>query len=126
MKLHHVAITVNDMQESIDFYCKNFGLLVAQEFARPGNWEAIFLKGENMNIELFKFVENSEIKNNTEELNIVGIRHIAFEVQDLEKEIASRPELVFEPIKDGASGRRFAFTRDPNGVQIEFYEVKEI
>ncbi|MEX1112117.1 MAG: VOC family protein [Candidatus Andersenbacteria bacterium] len=122
MKLHHVAITVSNLEKSTDFYTKNFGLQVVKEFARPENgWKARFLQADNIIIELFEF-EESGSQNDNEDISIVGIRHIAFSVEDIDEEVKRLSHLEFTPVHEGASGRRLTFTQDPDGVQIELYE----
>ncbi|MGZ3814444.1 MAG: VOC family protein [Mucilaginibacter sp.] len=53
------------------------------------------------------------------------MRHIAFEVNDIEEAIShiAAHQIVVEPIRiDEFTGKRFTFFADPDGLPIEFYE----
>ena len=122
MKIHHIAITVLHLEESSKFYCDNFDFKVQKEFGRSKKgWRGQFLQSDNVNIELFEFNEINN-KNNNDDISMIGIRHIAFAVSDIEKEVARLSHLTFTPIHEGVTGKRLAFTKDPNGVQLELYE----
>lgn len=122
MKIHHIALTVKDLEESSHFYCSNFEFKVSKIFSRPEKgWKAQFLQGDNTRLELFEFSQ-SNTSGNTQDISIVGIRHIAFAVDDIEAEITRLSHLEFTPIHEGVTKRRLAFTSYPNGIQIELYE----
>ena len=67
------------------------------------------------------------MKENLDDLNDIkvrGLRHIAFEVGNLNITIENLKSkgLKFSNIKLGASGHYYSFTNDPNGIALEFYE----
>jgi glyoxylase I family protein len=54
-----------------------------------------------------------------------GLRHLAFRVANLEKEVTRLKELgvSVEPTRiDEYTGKRFAFFADPDGLPLELYE----
>ena len=54
-----------------------------------------------------------------------GLRHLAFEVDDLDKIIAhcTSYDVISEPIRvDEFTQKRFTFIADPDDLPIEFYE----
>ena len=54
-----------------------------------------------------------------------GLRHLAFAVKDLDQEIARLSALgvVIESVRtDDATGRRYTFFADPDGLPLELYE----
>ncbi|MNE63852.1 putative lyase [compost metagenome] len=74
-------------------------------------------------IELFSFPEPVKRPSRPE---ATGLRHLAFEVDNLEKIITAleEKEIVAEPIRiDEFTGKRFTFIADPDLLPIEFYEV---
>lgn len=125
MKIHHLSISVKNLQKSAKFYIDNFGFRSAGQFARAdGSLRARFIKLDNLTLELLCF---SDMKNNSDDLNdskIRGIRHIAFEVDDIDKEAAclKKKGLNFTVPRKGSSGHRFSFFNDPDGVVLELFE----
>jgi len=124
MKLHHVALIVTDLEKSISFYSSYFDFSVEKRFEKPEKGaKAVYLVNkDNQRIELFQF-ENMQDANVTD-IGVKGIRHIAFSVEDIERAVEeyTKRGLSFTKITMGASGKRYCFTQDPDGIQIEFYE----
>ncbi len=125
MKLHHVALTVKNLEESRKFYEDYFSASVVKEFTRPDlKGKAVFLEVGSAQLELWEFSDGKENKDSLKDLKIAGIRHIAFEVENLDKasaELRAKGLVISEP-QLGGSGHCYAFTQDPNGIPIELYE----
>lgn len=125
MRFHHVALTVKNLSESIAFYKDVFNATIVKSFERPDlQGKAAFLKVDNAHLELWEFADGKENKDSLKDLKIIGLRHIAFEVEDLDESVASlrlKGLTLTEP-NLGASGHRYAFTQDPTGIRIELYE----
>jgi glyoxylase I family protein len=54
------------------------------------------------------------------------LRHLAFEVNDLDKTVQFLHEnkIISETIRtDEITGKRFTFIADPDGLPIELYEI---
>lgn len=123
MKIHHIAITVRDLEVSKDFYIKNFGLSVAHEYEKGDiGAEAVFLSSGNSFIELFSFDEKKT--GELTDLSITGIKHISFQTENIESDYArlSANGLDCKPIVEGKSGGKYFFTHDLDGNQIEVYQ----
>ncbi len=125
MKVHHVAITVNDLEESQKFYQDFFNFKISKSFEREDmGAKAIFLELEGFFIELWQFADFKENIDELKDIRIRGIRHVAFEVENLDKilsDFKQRGLEVAEP-KLGASGHMYSFISDPNGVALEIYQ----
>lgn len=123
MQIHHTAITVNNLDESIDFYSRLFGLKPVRVFERPDmHAKAVFLQGDNVQLELWEFA-NGYKKTVQPKLEETGIRHIAFETDSIEDFLKGLPEsILVTKAKKGASGGTYAFLKDPSGIDIEIYE----
>jgi len=125
MKVHHVAITVNNLEESVNFYTQVLGFEIAKKFSREDmRAYATFIKLNDFQIELWQFQDMKENSNPLNNIKVRGIRHIAFEVDNLKDTISklTNKGLEFSEPKLGASGHNYSFTTDPNGVALEFYE----
>ncbi|MDE6277019.1 MAG: VOC family protein [Muribaculaceae bacterium] len=123
-KIHHVAIIASDYRRSLDFYTRVLGLSVLAEHYRPERQSFktdLTLNGEYI-IELFSFPNPPARVSRPE---AAGLRHLAFEVDDIEVAIRELDAagVAHEQIRtDGFTGKRFVFFQDPDGLPIEFYE----
>jgi len=73
-------------------------------------------------IELFSFPETPPRPSRPE---AAGLRHIAFEVDDVESTVAALAEknIFAEPVRvDEYTRKKFTFIADPDNLPIEFYE----
>ena len=121
--IHHVAILVKDYQRSRHFYVDLLGLRVVRENWRPQrqDWKLDLAAGD-LELELFSAPEAPERLTRPEAL---GLRHLAFRVEDVARTAAELNALGIEtePIRiDEFSGRPFTFFRDPDGLPLELHE----
>ncbi len=127
-KLHHIAIICSDYQQSLRFYTEVLGFEILQEHYRKQrkSYKAeLALNGEYL-IELFSFPNPPERPSYPE---ACGLRHIAFEVDDLDTALAWLDEIgiYHEAIRiDEYTGKRFSFFADPDNLPIELYEKRHI
>jgi glyoxylase I family protein len=123
-KIHHIAIICSNYARSKHFYVNILGLEVIHEYYREDrNSYKLDLKvGDHCQIELFSF-ENPPKRLSFPEA--CGLRHLAFEVENINESIAELQEhkIEVEPIRiDPITGKRFTFFQDPDGLPIELYE----
>lgn len=123
-KAIHMMIRVLDLEKSIDFYGKAFGLDVAKRLDFDG-FTLVYLRNDENDFE----VELTWNEGQTEPYEHGGAYgHIAFAVDDLEAEHKRFQELGFEPrdvkefMRDGALLAKFFFVQDPDGYQIELLQ----
>ena len=123
-KVHHIAIICSDYQKSKKFYTEVLGLDIIREVYRENRDSHkldLELNGTYI-IELFSFPDPPQRVSRPE---ATGLRHLAFEVNDLEKVIAhlEKFKIEVEPIRiDEFTDKRFTFIADPDNLPIEFYE----
>jgi len=83
MKIHHVALSVTNLNRSVKFYSDLFGFSVSDRFERPDlGGKAVFLELNGLKIELWEFKEQKFAKEDQSNLHIIGIKHIAFHTSD--------------------------------------------
>ncbi|MCL6258417.1 VOC family protein [Aquiflexum sp. TKW24L] len=122
--IHHIAIICSDYQKSKQFYTEVLGMDIIREVYREERDSYkldLSLNGEYV-IELFSFTDPP---NRLSRPEATGLRHLAFEVEDLEEvlEEMGKNKVDFEPTRiDEFTGKRFTFISDPDGLPIEFYE----
>lgn len=133
-KIEHIGIAVKDLEASNKLFAKLFGKAhyKTEEVASEGVKTSFFMAGPNK-VELLEGLnEDSPISKFIEKKG-EGIHHIAFEVSDIEAEIARLSAEGFrvlnETPKKGADNKLVAFLhpKSSNGVLVELcQEIKSI
>jgi glyoxylase I family protein len=123
-RVHHIAIICSDYAKSKRFYVELLGLKIVREVYREErrSFKLDLQVGEQYQIELFSF-PNPPARPSAPEA--CGLRHIAFEVNDVRDTARRLQELgvEVEPIRvDEFTSRPFTFFRDPDDLPIEIYE----
>ena len=122
--IHHVAIICSDYQQSKRFYTETLGLEIIKESyreARDSYKLDLGLNGQYV-IELFSFPDRPKRPSRPE---AQGLRHLAFEVADVEAAVKHFEEkgVEVEPIRiDEYTGKKFTFFADPDDLPIELYQ----
>ncbi|KAA5534663.1 VOC family protein [Taibaiella lutea] len=124
-KVHHIAIICSDYETSKKFYTEILGLTIIKETYRQerASYKLDLALNDNYMIELFSFPNPPKRISGPE---ATGLRHLAFEVNDMDKTIKFLDEknIVSEPVRiDEVTGKRFTFIADPDDLPIEFYEI---
>jgi glyoxylase I family protein len=123
-RIHHIAIICTDYERSKHFYSVILGLKIVREVYREQreSYKLDLEVGDQYQIELFSFPNPPARPSRPE---AAGLRHLAFEVDDIEEAINHIKEhsISIEPIRvDEFTGKRFTFFADPDGLPIELYE----
>ena len=124
-KIHHIAIICSDYAISKNFYTETLGLEIIREVYREerNSYKLDLALNGNYIIELFSFPNPPQRVSRPE---AVGLRHLAFAVDNLEKSIQelNQKGISTEPIRtDEFTGKRFTFFADPDDLPIELYEI---
>lgn len=124
-KIHHVAIIASNYERSKHFYVNILGLEVIREVYREERDSyKLDLKIGDEQIELFSFKNPPKRPSYPE---ACGLRHLAFEVDDIEETVEELKEngIEVEDIRiDEYTNCRFTFFEDPDGLPLELYEIK--
>ena len=123
-RIHHVAIICSDYEKSKHFYMQVLGLRIVREVYRAErqSYKLDLAVGDNYQIELFSFPDPPARPSRPEAR---GLRHLAFEVDNLEENIRhlTTHGIETEPVRvDEWTGKRFTFLADPDGLPVELYE----
>jgi catechol 2,3-dioxygenase-like lactoylglutathione lyase family enzyme len=138
--MHHVGITVRDLEESLQWYERVFD--VQREFIAHGSGPALsraigvpdarlsfaFLRFGSCVVELLCY--DNERQDTFDRSNAdVGSAHVCIDVPDLQKayeDLRSKGVEFFAPplpIDDGPlKGCSFTYFTDPNGVTLELFQ----
>ena len=124
----HTSIRTSNLERSINFYKRFFGLKVLRRTEiKQNNAEIVFLqdpKGEGCTLELTFLRDQKKFSQSEYEERLFD--HLGFTVSDMNGTIAAmRKEKVTitdEPFKLGSNGPIIAFVEDPDGTLIELIE----
>lgn len=124
LKIHHIAIIASDYEKSKNFYTSVLGLEIIREVYREerNSYKLDLGLDGNYIIELFSFPNPPKRPSRPE---ATGLRHLAFEVTDIEKtvEYLVSKKIVPESVRiDPFTSKKFTFIADPDDLPIEFYE----
>ena len=120
---HHIAIISSDYAKAKGFYIDKLGFELYREVYRPAQKDYLRMlrKGDTV-LELFIRPDAPARVNNPEAM---GLRHLAFHVEDIEPVVAELNALGIEtePIRmDPFTSKRMTFFRDPDGLPLELHE----
>jgi catechol 2,3-dioxygenase-like lactoylglutathione lyase family enzyme len=123
-RIEHASINVTDITKTLDFYHRILGLKQL-ETVDCGEFNITYLAlPDGSRLELFDY--HGRNKKRSREESEVGLRHLAFQVEDV---AAHESQLRAEGVEITLStcdlpnlGVRVCLFLDPNGVTLEFCE----
>lgn len=145
--VHHVSFATADMDAFIGFYHGLIGLPIRSDgvigpetsptpfhhafemvVGIPGaRVRSVQLAGGNVRIEAFQYLEPEPTPGKARPSCDVGIRHIAFDVTDIDAEyerlVAAGAVPISTPQTMGDRGVRAVYLRDPDGNMVELQEI---
>ena len=130
-KIEHIGIAVKNLKAANTLYSKllNAAPYKMEEVASENVNTSFFQVGESK-IELLEGTSPDSPISKFIEKRGEGVHHIAFEVDDIEKEISRLTkegfQMIHEKPKDGADNKLIAFLhpKSSNGVLIELCQEK--
>ena len=121
IKFLHTRMRVDDLDKTVAFYEKVFGLEVSRRHESPRGSKLVFLSVPNSDeeIEITYFPGSGSVQVQED------LMHLAFEVENMD-EFANHLEQVGYSFSDGptksSSGSVFAFVDAPEGYEVEVIE----
>ncbi len=129
-KINHIAILVDDLEATIQFWQDALGLHLSHTEDIPGEQAMIaFLPIGESEIELVKPTTADSGLARYLEKRGPGMHHLCLEVDDIVGMLAQLKakgvQLINEEPKIGSDGRKYAFIhpKSAHGVMVELYEL---
>ena len=121
MKYLHTMVRINNIDESIDFYCNKLGLKEVRRMNNEkGRYTLIFLGAENSDEKtgLLELTYNWDLEEYSGRRNF---GHLAYSVKDIYatcKNLIDNGIIINRPPRDG----HMAFIKSPDGISIEIIQ----
>ena len=138
---NHTSFTVSDLDRSVDFYVSVLGFELLNRSARDRSFtekvvgvpgaqiEVAYVQAPGHRLELIQYIEPKDRGEVVSRPCDTGFAHVAFDVDDIDSVLtavrAAGVEPLSEPVVINAgpnSGGKAVYTRDPDGVTIEFIQ----
>ena len=138
--LHHINIVVTDMGKAADFFVL-LGFSVYEQKELTGEWidrvtglhgvRALYagLRHESVStvVELLQYLHpEGECSAVLSKANSIGIRHFAFQVQNIEEDIRKLQDSgadFFGPLQTNPYGKKMIYVKGPEGIIVELAEL---
>ena len=124
MKYLHTMVRINNIEESLDFYCNKLGLKeVRRRESEKGRYTLIFLAAENSDEKtgLLELTYNWDSEKYTGGRNF---GHLAYSVKNIYEtcqKLINYGVIINRPPRDG----HMAFVKSPDGISIEILQEGE-
>ena len=119
MKYLHTMVRVSDVDKSLDFYCKQLGLVETRRYdSEQGRFTLIFLAAPGDEQAQIELTHNWDPENYDEGRNF---GHVAYQVDDIYalcQKLIDAGVTINRPPRDG----HMAFVRSPDNISIELLQ----
>jgi len=120
MKYLHTMVRVTDIDESLDFYCKQLGLRELRRWDdEAGRYTLVFLAAPGDETACIELTHNWDPEEYGEGRNF---GHVAYQVEDIYvtcKRLLDHGVTINRPPRDG----RMAFIRSPDNISVELLQA---
>lgn len=128
MKIHHVALAVKNLDQSVQWYQNMFGFEKDFSYDKNG-MKFVMICKDDVKLELFQFENMTELPDYSKEvmtdLHVIGTKHIAFQTDNLQEkveELKQKGVQFVTEIDTAAAGGKYIFLKDCDGILIELYQ----
>jgi catechol 2,3-dioxygenase-like lactoylglutathione lyase family enzyme len=138
---NHTSFTVSDMDRTLAFFCDVLGFdllnrgrrdpdFISRVVAIPGaDIEVAYIQGPGHRLELIQYHGPDGRRQVESRPCDAGFAHVAFDVDDIDAAIAASEAVGVHPLgppqdldRGPNKGGRVVYTRDPDGITVEFIQ----
>ena len=124
MKYLHTMVRVENIENSLDFYCNKLGLREIRRFeSKEGRFTLIFLAAENSDEKhsLLELTYNWDQEKYSGGRNFGHLAYSVSNIYDFCKNLMDKGVIINRPPRDG----HMAFIRSPDNISIEILQDVE-
>jgi len=122
MKYLHTMVRVTDLQESLDFYCNQLGLVeLRRHESSGGRFTLVYLAAPGDDDAQVELTWNWDPEEYTGGRNFGHLAYAVDDIYDLCQKLMDAGITINRPPRDG----HMAFVRSPDGISIELLQKGE-
>jgi lactoylglutathione lyase len=119
MKYLHTMVRVNDLDESLDFYCNKLGLIeLRRKDSEKGRFTLVFLGAEKNSEAQIELTYNWDKEDYDEGRNFGHLAYSVEDIYELCQRLMDAGVTINRPPRDG----HMAFVRSPDNISIELLQ----
>jgi catechol 2,3-dioxygenase-like lactoylglutathione lyase family enzyme len=119
-RINHLHLKSPDTQQTVDFYVKYCGATIKSERTGPNGRKNFRLNLHGVELNVTDFLEEQKLG------QFYGLEHVAIDAEDFDGEVAKIKGAGVKILEERVlpDGRRVCFFEGPQGVRLEFLEMK--
>ena len=120
-RINHLHLKSPDTQKTVDFYVQYCGAKVLRENMTASGRKSFRLDLHGVELNVTDFLEEQKLQ------QFYGLEHIAIDARNYEAEVAKIKGAGIKILEERVlpDGRHVCFFEGPDGVQLEFIEMKK-
>jgi catechol 2,3-dioxygenase-like lactoylglutathione lyase family enzyme len=119
-RINHLHLKSPDPQKTVDFYVKFCGATVRRETTAPDGRKSFRVNLHGVELNVTDFLQEQKLG------QFYGLEHVAIDAQDFNAEVAKIKAAGIRILEERVlpDGRHVCFFEGPEGVRLEFLEMK--
>ena len=119
-RINHLHLKSPDTQKTVDFYVKYCGAKVLRENTAANGRKTFRVNLHGVELNVTDFLEEQKLG------QFYGLEHVAIDAEDFNGEVAKIKAAGVKILEERVlpDGRRVCFFEGPEGVRLEFLEMK--
>ena len=119
-RINHLHLKTPDPQATADWYVKHVGAKIASERTAPDGRKTFRLNLHGVELNVTDFLTDQKLE------QFYGLEHVAIDTDDFAGQVAKIKAAGIRILEERvlADGRKVCFFQGPDGVRLEFLEMR--